>query len=400
MIAACGFFLTDPPEPGDPAVFGLSPADFRAVNPNTGTAPIYRSRRDAELTRAIYERLPVLVDRSDDEPAKAWPVEYFTMFHMTNDSNLFWSRAALGTEGAYETGMSRWRKGSQEWLPLYEGKMVQAFDHRAACVVVNPENVNRPAQARPATDAERSDPAWTPEPQFWIESQDLGKGLPATALGFKDVTSPTNERTMIAALLPAAGYGNTLPIVLADSGGSAALLTANFNALPFDFIARQKVQGQHLNWFIVEQLPVVRSEAYDRRFGAKTAREIVADHVLRLTYTAHDMAAFARDMSHVDENGEVLPPFRWDEAERRQLRARLDALYFHLYGVDDEADVRYILSTFPIVERKDREAHGCYLSAELIVWYMRAFAAGDTDAAPDQPTLTRAAIDRERRAAA
>jgi hypothetical protein len=84
------------------------------------------------------------------------------------------------------------------------------------------------------------------------------------------------------------------------------------------------------------------------------------------------MAPFARDMGYVDADGEALPPIVWDEAERRRLRARLDVLYFHLYDVTDEADVRYILGTFPIVERKDREAHGCYLTAELVVWHMRA----------------------------
>ena len=79
-------------------------------------------------------------------------------------------------------------------------------------------------------------------------------------------------------------------------------------------------------WYTIEQLPVIAPEDYDRRFGNTTARELVRDHVLRLTYTAHDMAPFARDLGY---DG---PPFTWDEEERRHLRARLDALYFHLYG--------------------------------------------------------------------
>jgi hypothetical protein len=113
----------------------------------------------------------------------------------------------------------------------------------------------------------------------------------------------------------------------------------------------------------------------------------------------HDMAPFARGMGYVDASGEALPPIVWDEAERRRLRARLDALYFRLYGVTDEADVRYVLGTFPIVQRKDREAHGCYLTAELVVWRMRALSAGDADADAPVDTLIRAAKDRESRAA-
>ena len=74
------------------------------------------------------------------------------------------------------------------------------------------------------------------------------------------------------------------------------------------------------------------------------------------------------------------PPIVWNEAERQHLRARLDALYFILYGVTDEDDIRYILSTFPIVERKDRDAfEGVYLTRELIVWYKRALEAGDAE---------------------
>jgi hypothetical protein len=116
------------------------------------------------------------------------------------------------------------------------------------------------------------------------------------------------------------------------------------------------------------------------RFGPKSAAGIVRAAVLELTYTAHDMAPFARDMGHVDDNGEVLAPFAWDEARRRHLRAKLDALYFHLYGVTDRADVRYVFSTFPIVERQDRAAFGDYRSCELCLAYMSALAAGDPDA--------------------
>ena len=94
--------------------------------------------------------------------------------------------------------------------------------------------------------------------------------------------------------------------------------------------------------------------------------------MLRLTYTAHDMAPFARDLGY---DG---PPFTWDEEERRHLRARLDALYFHLYGLDhDDAD--YVLGTFPIVRRQDEAAFGSYRTRDLVLAYMNALDAGDTE---------------------
>ena len=148
-------------------------------------------------------------------------------------------------------------------------------------------------------------------------------------------------------------------------------MAANFNSFVLDFVARQKVQGQHLNWFIVEQLPVIAAEDYECRFGDKTAREIVRDHILRLTCTAHDIAPFARDLGH---HG---PPFPWNEEERRHLRARLDALYFLLYGLSRD-DAEDVLGTFPIVRRQDDAEFGRYRTRDSVLAYMNALSAGDS----------------------
>lgn len=315
------------------------------------------------------------------------------MFHMTNDSHLFRTRAELeGAEGAWPTGGNRWQSPSGEWVPLYEGKMVQAFDHRAASVVVNPANVNRPAQPVGATAEQHANPSWTADPQFWIQPPEGLAQSPYT-LAFKDVTAPTNVRSIIAAIIPSGAAGNTLPILSLPNGAGhqdaagLALLAANLNSLAFDFVARQKIQGQHLNWFIVEQLPVVPPAAYYRLVGPKTAAAIVRDAVLELSYTAHDLAPFARDLGHVDDAGEVRPPFRWDEDRRLHLRAKLDALYFILTGVVDPADpapgrddVAHIFSTFPIVEREEAARWGRYRSRDLALAWINALLAGQPDA--------------------
>ena len=371
----CGFFLDGTSTINDPErCFPLSPDDFARVNPNTGTAPVFRTRRDAEITRHIYERHPVLVNGSSGQEVKAWPVKYMTMFHMTNDSHLFRTRPELEEqESAYPVSTNRFNSPQGEWVPLYEGKMVQAFDHRAASVVVNPANVNRPAQPRNATLEDHLNPGWLPTPQFWVPESRCGWPSRSTwVLGFKEITASTNVRTFIAALLPTVGFGNKVPLLLPETTDrNEWLLAANFNAMPFDFVARQKLQGQTLNLFIVEQLPVIVFDGYDQRFGYATARELVRDHVLRLTYTAYDMAPFARDLGYDGQ------PYRWDEEERRHLRARLDALYFHLYGLTRE-DASYVLDTFPIVRREDEAKYGRYRTKDLILAYMNALAAGDT----------------------
>jgi hypothetical protein len=212
--AACGFFLQAASEATDPdRVFTLSDEDFARVNPNTRTAPVFRTRRDADIVRGIYQRLPVLHDHKKGKPV--WPVRYFTMFHMTNDAGKFRTRAELEKEGVYPVEGGRLRKGSKEYLPLYEGKMVQAYDHRAANVVVNPNNLNRPATSVEASDADKANPDWSPIPQFYVgeDSGDWPKGI-KWAIGFKDVTAPTNMRTMIASVVPVCGAGNTLPLIV------------------------------------------------------------------------------------------------------------------------------------------------------------------------------------------
>ena len=387
--ANCAFYLHDVAELKDNnRCFPISSEDFARVNPNTGTAPIFRTEQDAELTLAIYNRLPVLVDHSSGETVKAWPVKYSTMFHMTNDSKLFRTREKLEEkEGAWSIGGNRYRSKAGDWIPLYEGKMVQAFDHRAAHIVVNTQNQHRPAQPQPATLTQHKNPGWLPDPQYLVLKSEIPLSLKYSwCLSYKMITAPTNWRTLIAAILPLSGVGNSMGTLLPlekteDFRNAVPLMLGNLNSIPFDFVIRQKIQGQNINWYIVEQLPVVSPDTFDATsFGPKTAGEIIREAVLELTYTAHDIAPFAHDIGYVDEEGEVLPPFVWDEDRRLRLRAKLDAVFFHLYGVTDRDDVRYIYSTFPIVEREETRAYGEYRSRELCLAYMNALAAGAPDA--------------------
>ena len=113
----CAFFLHDTATVDDPdRCFPLAPSDFARVNPNTGTAPIFRTRRDADITRRIYENHPVLVDRSGGDEVRAWPVRYVRMFDMTNDSHLFRTAAKLEANGFYPVQGNRWKKGEELYL--------------------------------------------------------------------------------------------------------------------------------------------------------------------------------------------------------------------------------------------------------------------------------------------
>ena len=255
------------------------------------------------------------------------------LFHSQGASDLFRTASQLDAEGAYPVAGNRWKQGEEIFVPLYEGKMVQAFDHRAASIATRKSNLFRPGQPVRTSAVDYRDPGFSPRPRFWInKSEHAATQELQYFLGFKEITASTNVRTMIASVVPQVGCTDTLAVLLPNDEKlealDVALILANLNSFSFDFVARQKIPATHIKLYMLEQLPFIAPNAYDRRFGDHTAADLVHHHVLRLTYTAHDMAPFARDLGH------HAPPFLWDEEERRHLRARLDALYFHLYGLD------------------------------------------------------------------
>ncbi len=127
--------------------------------------------------------------------------------------------------------------------------------------------------------------------------------------------------------------------------------------------------GQTINLFILEQTPVIAAERFEASTGGVKIADFIREQVLRLSYTAYDLAPFARDLGY---DG---PPFRWDEAERRQRIAALDALFMNLYGLDKN-DAAYILDSFPIVREQDEAAFGDFRTKKRVLDGMQQIAAG------------------------
>jgi hypothetical protein len=190
-------------------------------------------------------------------------------------------------------------------------------------------------------------------------------------LTYKDVTSATNQRTMIAAMVPEAALMNSAPFILVGAEQPEAPITirrelcllANLNSLAYDFIARQKVGGLHLNFFIVEQIPTLEPDAYNEKCPWAKSRKLedwIADRVLKLTCIADDMRPLA------DAAGFAPGIWKWKEEERARLRAELDAAYCRLYGLSRE-DVEYILGTFQAIAREDETAEGEGRTRKLVL---------------------------------
>ncbi|MGH7192585.1 MAG: hypothetical protein ACREJM_03520 [Candidatus Saccharimonadales bacterium] len=225
--------------------------------------------------------------------------------------------------------------------------MVQAYDHRAAGVVVDAANWMRQGQTEPSSLVEHQNPEFVVQPRWWVDEAAVIKALKQPHergfIGFKDITSPTNQRTMIAAAIPWAAVTNHFPLLLTDASPRLELcLLANLNSLVLDYVSRQKIGGVTLNFFIVQQLPLFPPDRYAERCPwtkRQTLEKWISDRVLKLTCTADDMRPFA------EAAGFDPGVHKWNPSERVELLAELDAAFFLLYGISRE-DVAYILTTF------------------------------------------------------
>ena len=337
--------------------FMLSPQDFRLLNPNTGTAPIFRSRRDAELTRHIYRRVPVLIDETltpnpsptgrgvpegRGEGLNPWGVEFLAMFHMANDSHLFRTREELEAEGyqlegnvfvkraeAYLDPTTRDSLLATRYLPLYEAKMIHQFDHRFGDYRDLPEG-SKSTQLPEVPLARLADPTYQVLPRYWVPAEEVEARLRAKGwdrgwlLGWRNITNVTNERTVIAAVIPRVGVGHSMPVFLMRATACVHCFYPMFASFVLDFAARQKVGGTNLTYNYIEQLPVLPPSVFERPCPwspGGTIADWLRPRVLELTYTAWDLKPFAEDLwESADEAGRLVMLEQWEENHGERLR--------------------------------------------------------------------------------
>ncbi|MDR3720245.1 MAG: hypothetical protein P4L00_01485, partial [Candidatus Acidoferrales bacterium] len=383
--------------------FVLSRAAIALINPNTITAPIFRTSADADLTAKIYARVPVLIDEGKGVAGNPWGVSFMTMLHMSNDSGLFRTAAQLREAGfIYEGGDWTMPQGtaprqaalalagghddrsltlhggtpgrrSERYVPLYEAKMIHHFDHRWATYDAGATGDDA---SRGATEEEKRNTSFEPSPRYWVPEREVADRLASKGwsrgwlMGWRDITNATNERTVIAAAFPRLSVGNKIPLMFPAQSVSphySAALIGCLSSLVLDYCARQKIGGTTLNFFILFQFPLLPPSAYDQSNLA-----FIVPRVLELTYTSHSMAPFARDLGY---NGS---PFAWDEDRRVQLRAELDAWYARAYGLTRD-ELRYILDpadakgpdypseTFRVLKKNEIARFGEYRTARLVL---------------------------------
>ncbi|MGB8295129.1 MAG: restriction endonuclease, partial [Polyangia bacterium] len=363
------FFARQTAQLQDPGrAFGLTAEDILLVNPNTRTCPTFRWARDAEIAKLVYRRLAVLV-RDGTPEENPWRVQFAVMFHMANDSGLFKDRTEMD-EGGWSLDGNLFVKSKARYAPLYEAKMVHHFDHRFGTYDGQTQAQSNQGTLPRLTPEQHADPDYLALPWFWVPEAEVeaaigDKSRRGWFLGWRDICRSTDERTVISAFLPRTGVGHQFPLCFAEeSPPLVACLGAVLGSLALDYCARQKVGGTHLTFFIVNQLPVIPPATFQAPIpwliAEAPAVTWFASRVLELTYTAHDMTPFARDL------GCDGPPFRWDETRRTQIRAELDAAFLHLYGLD-RSDAEWILDSFPVLKKNEESKLGEFRTKRLVL---------------------------------
>jgi hypothetical protein len=316
--------------------FTLSPDEFRLINPNTLTCPVFRSARDAELTKKLYRAAPVLINEAE-EGGNPWRLTFHTrLFHMAEDSHLFRDQT------------------SSEVVPLYEAKMIHQFDHRWATYTSN-------GDSRELSESEKKDASFSITPRYWVDARELESRLEKLKwrngwlIGWRDICRATDYRTLISSVIPRVAVGDKYLLMFpTTTPDRVAALLANLDSLVCDFVARQKVGGTSLKLFTIRQIPVFPPEHY-----TSADLSFIVPRVLELTYTARDLTDWAKSLGFDGQ------PFAFNPDRRAILRAELDAYYARLYGLTHD-ELRYVLDpadvmgedypseTFRVLKNKER----------------------------------------------
>jgi hypothetical protein len=419
-----GFYFTDVADLREEGrTFSLSPSDIHLVNPNTFTAPVFRTNADAILMRRLYRHLPVLIrEAQGGQPEEnEWGISFIRMFDMSNDSHCFRTRKQLEEDGFQSDGIL-FSNEAKQFLPLFDAKMAQQYNHRAAEIGHSGHQFRKISKEQSSLD-ELLNPYFCPKPLYYVPATEVVARTQAWKnqwfLGFKDITGTTSIRLAAFAIIPRYGVGHPFPIVLNDGGGAKlALLLGVLNSFPIEYALRQKLQGLHLTYYYLKQIPVPKPAAFSEKCpwdsDGRTYDGWFVPRLLELTYTAWDLENFALDY------GWSGPPFRWDEERRFCLRCEIDAALFHLYlGADvtgewkpasiakgaireetseEQAELKrcfptpresvaYIMDTLSSVCRKDEENYNEYRTKRVILEIYEAMQEAIRTGKPYQTRL-------------
>lgn len=359
--------------------FELSAEEVLLLNPNTGTLPVFRAKRDADITIGIYRRHPILI-RDDDSDGNPWGLSFARMFDMANDSGLFRTQEDLAGLGAIFDGWS-WVNGEKRWLPLYEAKMLSHYDHRFATYAgATQAQLNKGTLPR-VTDSQHDDSSLESLARYWVDADEVAsRSDTGWILGWRAISNASNMRTFVPFGFPQTAAGHT--ILTFWSRVSPVFLLSVLSSLCLDYVTRQKVSGSGITYFIVKQLAVPAPDVFAI---APSWHEVplgkwLVDRVKELCYTSYRIAPFARDL------GDAGLPFRWIPERREVIRAEVDAAMMHVYGLQRD-EVEHVIDSFFVVRKYEERDYGEFRTKRLVLAEYDRMAEAATTGVPYESSL-------------
>jgi Alw26I/Eco31I/Esp3I family type II restriction m6 adenine DNA methyltransferase len=273
----------------------------RRLSPDSLSVVEFKNEIDFHISEKMT-KFPLLGEKLDNK----WNLSLSREFHMTDDKNLFKSKL-------------------NGRLPLYEGKMIFNFTHTLS------------------------------QPRYWVDEEEGRKavlkrekdvkqtlGYQKYRFAYRAVASNTNERSLICTIIPPCFTGNSLNVSESLDNKSQLICVSLLNSFVVDWLVRQKVTT-NINIFYIKQLPVPRLTESDRTFSD------IVQRAAKLICTTPEFDELAQEVGLGSHTNGVT-----DESERAKIRAELDGIIAHLYGLT-EAEFAYILTTFPIVPEQVKQ---------------------------------------------
>lgn len=367
--------------------FALAAEEMLMLNPNTGTLPVFRSRRDAEITLACYRKHPVLVhEKSKLNP---WGLRFLRHFDMANDSSLFRTEEELRAAGAEFDGWA-WGRGDSRWLPLYEAKMVSHWNDRYSTYDnATQAQLNKGTLPR-LSERDLDDPRREVRTRYWVLEKDVQEALPAHwdrnwLFGWRDIARASDSRTFVPSVIPRAAVGGVFTLAFCEDPLNVPLAQAVWSSFVFDYLSRQKISGAHMNQAITKQLCCPAPDAFRATapWGIDPLSDFTRQRVIELAYTSNRLESYAADVRRgmTGDRSPALGPFRWLPERREQLRAELEAAMFHLYGLD-RSDTEHVLDSFFVVRKYEERDLGEFRTKRLVLAAYDAMATAAKTGVP------------------
>ena len=321
------------------ALISFDSNDIRTQNPDTYAIPDIRDAQSARLSRRLYKKFPGFGQAIDGLPS--------------------WSHSR---EIDMDDKDSAFRE-SPPGIPIYEGRMIDYFDHRAKRYLSGHGNSSL------WKETPFGDPTKGIVPQWYVEESVLSAEVRARIghfrVGFMDIADPGRQRSFVSAFVPPSCVcGNTVPTAYFEDEWYAPVYLAIANSLVVDFLVRQRVLSKHIKPYILDTLPIARLNAEDDRSAW------LADRALRLTCTSVEMTPLWNAMAvygWVQPCAETAVPGELDPGLRRLARAEIDAFVAAEVYEISRRELELILDSFVQLEGIERKAHGEFLTRRLVL---------------------------------